>query len=38
MKKNKNDLKQKQVEVEKINFDQAEKLEVFHKTQKNMIS
>lgn len=37
MKKNKNDLKQKQVEVEKVNFDEAAKLDVYHSKNKNII-
>ncbi len=37
MKKNKNDLKQKQVEVEKLNFDEAAKLDGLHGHEKKII-
>lgn len=37
MKRNKNDLKQKQIEVEKLNFEEAMKLEDRHAKNKNLI-
>lgn len=37
MKKNKNDLKQKQIEVQKLNFEEAVKLEDRHAKNKNLI-